>query len=86
MDRFTNILAIERDNCIVSVEPGVVVQYLQATVDRSGQMYPPGPDSVAFASIGGSIATNAGSISAGKDGVTKKYVMGLEVVVPTGES
>ncbi|TVM33732.1 FAD-binding oxidoreductase [Oceanidesulfovibrio marinus] len=85
MDRFNRILEIDRDNFIVIVEPGVVVQDLQAEVDRIGQMYPPDPASVAFATIGGNIAENAGGIRAAKYGVTKQYVMGLEVVLPTGE-
>jgi len=85
MDRFNRILEIDRDNFLVILEPGVVVKDLQTEVDSIGLMYPPDPASIAFATIGGNIAENAGGIRAVKYGVTKQYVMGLEVVLPTGE-
>lgn len=85
MDRFNKILEIDRDNFLVIVEPGVITKELQETVDKLGLMYPPDPASTAFSTIGGNIAENSGGLRAVKYGVTKNYVMGLEVVLPTGE-
>lgn len=85
MDRFNRILEIDRDNFLVIVEPGVITRELQETVDKLGLMYPPDPASTAFSTIGGNIAENSGGLRAVKYGVTKNYVMGLEVVLPTGE-
>lgn len=85
MDRFNKILEVDPDNFLVILEPGVVTKTLQETVDKLGLMYPPDPASTAFATIGGNIAENAGGIRAVKYGVTKNYVMGLEVVLPSGD-
>jgi len=85
MDRFNRILEIDADNYLVIVEPGVITKNLQEAVTEIGLMYPPDPASTAFSTIGGNIAENAGGIRAVKYGVTKNYVMGLEVVLPTGE-
>jgi len=85
MDRFNRILEVDKDNFLVILEPGVVVKDLQDEVDKIGLMYPPDPASTSFATIGGNIAENAGGIRAVKYGVTKHYVMGLEVVLTTGE-
>lgn len=85
MDRFNKILEIDADNYLVILEPGVVTKDLQDAVSKIGLMYPPDPASTSFSSIGGNIAENAGGIRAVKYGVTKNYVMGLEVVLPTGE-
>lgn len=85
MDRFNKILEIDADNYLVILEPGVITKDLQDAVTKIGLMYPPDPASTAFSTIGGNIAENAGGIRAVKYGVTKNYVMGLEVVLPTGE-
>ena len=85
MDRFNKILEIDRDNFLAIVEPGVITKTLQEEVDKIGLMYPPDPASTAFSTIGGNIAENSGGLRAVKYGVTKNYVMGLEVVLPTGE-
>lgn len=85
MDRFNRILEVDSDNFLMIVEPGVITKEIQAAADAIGLMYPPDPASLAFATIGGNIAENAGGIRAVKYGVTKNYVMGLEVVLPTGE-
>lgn len=85
MDRFNRILEVDADNYLVILEPGVVTKDLQAEVDKIGLMYPPDPASTSFSTIGGNIAENAGGIRAVKYGVTKNYVMGLEVVLATGE-
>ncbi len=85
MEKFNKILEIDLDNFLIIVEPGVVVKTIQDTVDKHGLMYPPDPASTAFATIGGNIAENAGGLRAVKYGVTKNYVMGLEVVLANGD-
>jgi len=85
MDRFNRILEIDADNYLAIVEPGVITLDIQKAAAKFGLMYPPDPASIAFSSIGGNIAENAGGLRAVKYGVTKNYVMGLEVVLPTGE-
>ncbi len=85
MNNFNRILEIDTDNLQAIVEPGVVTSSLHDTVEKAGLFYPPDPASMKHASIGGNIAENSGGMRAVKYGVTKDYVMGLEVVIPTGE-
>src|SRR5919206_154363 len=66
-------------------EPGVTTYALQQAVEAVGLFYPPDPASYKNSYIGGNIAENAGGIRSAKYGVTKHYVLGLEVVLPTGE-
>src|SRR2546421_6153590 len=66
-------------------EPGVTTYALQQAVEQLGLFYPPDPASYKNSYIGGNIAENAGGIRSAKYGVTKHYVLGLEVVLPTGE-
>jgi glycolate oxidase len=67
------------------VEPGVVTGDLQREVESRGLFYPPDPASHQFCTMGGNVAECAGGLRAVKYGVTKDYVLGLEVVLPTGE-
>ena len=83
--KMNKILEIDPDNLTALVEPGVVVAHLDKEVSKFGLMYPPDPGSVAVATIGGTVAENAGGLRGLKYGVTKDYVLGLEVVLPTGE-
>jgi glycolate oxidase len=85
MNHFDRIIEIDTDNLQAIVEPGVVTAKLQTAVEKKGLFYPPDPASLQYASIGGNIAENAGGMRAVKYGVTKDYVMGLEVVLPSGE-
>lgn len=85
MNRFNRILTIDTDNLQAIVEPGVITSKLHAAVEARGLFYPPDPASMTFCSIGGNIAENAGGMRAVKYGVTKDFVMGLEVVLPGGE-
>ncbi len=85
MELFDKILEIDLDNNLMIVEPGVVTKTIQDTLDKLGFMYPPDPASAAFATIGGNIAENAGGLRAVKYGVTKNWVMGLEVVLANGD-
>ena len=85
MNRLNRILEIDEKNMWVWVEPGVVTGDLQKTVAEKGLFYPPDPASLSFCTIGGNIAECAGGPRAVKYGVTKDYVLALEVVLPTGE-
>jgi len=85
MTRFDQILAIDPDNLIVHVEPGVITGHLQKTVEEVGLFYPPDPASLHISTIGGNVAECAGGLRAVKYGVTRDYVLGLEIVLPTGE-
>lgn len=83
--RMNRILEIDPDNMIAIVEPGVITGDLQEELKKNDLMYPPDPASLKFCSIGGNAAECAGGPSAVKYGVTRDYIIGLEVVLPTGE-
>ena len=83
--RMNRILEIDPENLIAVVEPGLVTGELQTALKKHGLMYPPDPASLKFCSIGGNAAECAGGPSAVKYGVTRDYIIGLEVVLPTGE-
>jgi glycolate oxidase len=85
MDRFNKILEIDERNLQVSVEPAVITQVLREAVAEKGLFYPPDPSSQGSCWIGGNVAENAGGARAVKYGVTKDYVLNLEIVLPTGE-
>ena len=84
-DRMHRIREINVDDAYVVTEPGVTTYALQQAVEQHGLFYPPDPASYKNSFIGGNIAENAGGIRSAKYGVTKHYVLGLEVVTPTGE-
>ncbi len=84
-ERMKNILEIDTENLTATVEPGVVTWDFQEAVEKLGLFYPPDPSSLKFSTIGGNIAECAGGPRAVKYGVTRDYVLGLEVVLPTGE-
>ncbi|PYS51908.1 MAG: glycolate oxidase subunit GlcD [Acidobacteria bacterium] len=84
-DRMNEIKEINADDLNVVTEPGVRTYALQQAVEAIGLFYPPDPASYKESFIGGNIAENAGGIRSAKYGVTKHYVLGLEVVTPTGE-
>jgi glycolate oxidase len=83
--RLNRILEVDTENLIAIVEPGVVTGDFQKEVERLGLFYPPDPASQLYCSLGGNVAECAGGPRAVKYGVTKDYVLGLEVVLPTGE-
>lgn len=85
MERFDKILSIDEKNFQVTVEPGVITEILQNEVAKKGMFYPVDPSSKGSCFIGGNVAENAGGARAVKYGVTKDYVLNLEVVLPTGE-
>ena len=78
------IIEIDTDNLTATVEPGVVVNDLNNAITPHGLIYPPDPGTVATATIGGTVATCAGGLRGLKYGVTKHYVMGMQVVLPDG--
>ena len=79
------ILEIDTENLTAEVEPGVVTAELQRQVEKKGLFYPPDPASKEYSTLGGNVAECAGGPRCVKYGVTKDYVMGLEVVTPTGD-
>jgi len=85
LTKMDKIIAIDTDNLIAIVEPGVVTSQLQREVERLGLFYPPDPASKDFCTLGGNVAECAGGPRCVKYGVTKDYVLGLEVVTATGE-
>jgi glycolate oxidase len=85
LERMNRILEIDDENLVAVVEPGVITGELQREVEARGLFYPPDPASNQFCTIGGNVAECAGGLRAVKYGVTKDYVLGLEVVLPTGE-
>jgi glycolate oxidase len=84
MERFTNI-EIDEKNLQATVEPAVITQVFREAAFEKGLFYPPDPSSQGSCTIGGNVAENAGGARALKYGVTKDYVLNLEVVLPTGE-
>lgn len=85
MARFDRILEIDEANLLAVVEPNVVTGVLQAAVEARGLFYPPDPASLDTCAIGGNLAECAGGPRAFKYGTTRRYVLGLEAVLPTGE-
>lgn len=83
--RFNRILEIDPENMCAVVQPGVVNADLQREVAKYGLMYPPDPASMFVSTIGGNVALNAGGPRGVKYGVTRDYLLGLEVVLPTGD-
>lgn len=79
-----HFLELDEENLTLTVEPGVLLMNLAAYVEERGFFYPPDPGEKS-ATIGGNISTNAGGMRAVKYGVTRDYVRGLEVVLPTGK-
>jgi glycolate oxidase len=83
--RMNKILEIDPGNMCAVVQPGVVNAELQKEVARYGLMYPPDPASMYVSTIGGNVALNAGGPRGVKYGATKDYLLGLELVLPSGE-
>ncbi|KOS06224.1 dehydrogenase [Flavobacterium akiainvivens] len=84
MERFTK-LEIDEKNLQAIAEPSVITQVLREAAFEKGLFYPPDPSSQGSCSIGGNIAENSGGARAVKYGVTKDYVLNLEVVLPNGD-
>ncbi|MFW5500808.1 MULTISPECIES: FAD-binding oxidoreductase [unclassified Maridesulfovibrio] len=80
-----DILDIDGRDFVAVTQPGVITADLQKAVEAQGLFYPPDPASMKISTIGGNISTCAGGMRAVKYGVTRDYVLGLEVVLPGGE-
>ncbi len=85
-EKMNRILEIDQKNLTALVEPGVVTGDLQKTVEGLGLFYPPDPASLAFSTLGGNVAENAGGPRAVKYGVTRDYILGIEAVLPGGQT
>ncbi len=85
LEKMNRILEIDKENLMVTVEPGVITGDLHRAVEAEGLFYPPDPASLDSCSIGGNIAEGAGGPRAVKYGTTKDFVCGLEAVLPSGE-
>ena len=85
MERFNKIINIDEKNLQVVVEPAVITQVLREAVAEKDLFYPPDPSSLGSCWIGGNVAENAGGARAVKYGVTKDYVLNLEVVLANGD-
>jgi glycolate oxidase len=83
--RMNRIVEIDPEDMVAVVEPGVVTGVLKRQVAEQGLYYPPDPGSADYCSIGGNVASGAGGAVALQYGVTRDYVLGLTVVLPTGE-
>lgn len=84
LERMNRIKEINADDFVAVVEPGVITKTLQDAVEKRGLYYPPDPASRADCSLGGNIATNAGGPRCLKYGVTRDYVLGLQVALADG--
>ncbi|MCS5695128.1 FAD-binding oxidoreductase [Desulfofundulus thermocisternus] len=83
--KMNRILEIDPSNLTATVQPGVIIQDLNNAAVQYGLIYPPDPGTVATATMGGSVAECSGGLRGLKYGVTRHYVMGLEVVLASGE-
>jgi glycolate oxidase len=84
-ERMRTIVEIDPAERLAVVQPGVVNDDLRAAVAARGLWYPPDPASAPWSTIGGNVATNAGGLCCVKYGVTRDYVLALEVVTASGE-
>ena len=85
LERLDSIIEIDERNLQATVQPGVINQLFRDAVEEKGLFYPPDPASKGSCCLGGNLAENAGGPKALKYGVTKDYVLNLEVVLPNGE-
>ena len=83
--RMNRILEVDRANLTLLAEAGVATQRIAEAAAEAGLFYPPDPGSMKVSTIGGNVAENSGGLRGLKYGITRNYVMGLEVVLPDGE-
>ena len=84
LKNMNRIIEINPEDFVATVEPGVVTKDLQDEVAKFDLFYPPDPSSAAFSTIGGNVAECAGGITGLKYGVTRDYILALEIVLPDG--
>lgn len=85
LERMNSLISIDEQNFQATIESGIINQVFQNEVKKVGLFYPPDPSSWGSCFMGGNIALNAGGPKAVKYGVTKDYILNLEVVLPNGE-
>ena len=85
LERLNRILDIDERSLLAVVQPNVITGVLQAAVEARGLFYPPDPASLDRSAIGGNVAECAGGPRAFKYGTTRRYVLGLEAVLPSGD-
>lgn len=83
--KMNKILELDTDNLVATVQPGVVIQNLNNEALKHGLIYPPDPGTVTTATMGGSVSECSGGLRGLKYGVTKHYIMGMELVLASGE-
>jgi glycolate oxidase len=83
--KMDKILELDPENLTILVEPGVTTLQVSDAALGAGLFYPPDPGSMKISTIGGNVAENSGGLRGLKYGVTRNYVMGMEVILPTGE-
>ena len=83
--RMDRIIELDKANLTMLVEPGVTTLAVADAALAAGLFYPPDPGSMRISTIGGNVAENSGGLRGLKYGVTRNYVMGMEVVLPQGE-
>ncbi|WP_341946914.1 FAD-linked oxidase C-terminal domain-containing protein [Microbacterium sp. LWH11-1.2] len=85
LERMDAVLEVDELERLAVVQPGVINDALRARVAEHGLWYPPDPASSPWSTIGGNVATNAGGVCCVKYGVTRDYVLGMQVVTGTGD-
>jgi glycolate oxidase len=85
MSRLNKKLLIDKENLLAIVSPGILTADIHKKAEEVGLFYPPDPSSSHVSTIGGNLAENSSGPKGLKYGTTKEYVIGLEVVTPTGE-
>jgi glycolate oxidase len=85
LSKMNRILEVDAKNLALSAEAGATTLSIAEAAEKAGLFYPPDPGSMKISTIGGNVAENSGGLRGLKYGVTRDYVMGLEVVLPTGE-
>ncbi len=85
LTKMNRILELDRANLTILVEPGITTLAVSDAATTAGLFYPPDPGSMKISTIGGNVAENSGGLRGLKYGITRNYVMGLEVVLPDGE-
>ena len=83
--KMDKILELDRANLTMLVDTGVTTLAVSDAANAAGLFYPPDPGSMKISTIGGNVAENSGGLRGLKYGITRNYVMGLEVVLPNGE-
>lgn len=79
------IIELDKENLTITVQPGVITKKISETVENEGLFYPPDPSSMKISTIGGNLSENSGGLRGLKYGVTRDYVMALQIALPNGE-